>query len=272
MMPKILFRVFLYAVICLVMFVYVFPLLYVLNASLKTETEYMKDALSLTSSFHFQNYIDAWQKADFSLYILNSLFYTTVCTVVSLILNVFLAFPLARNYLKRGKLIFGWFLCGMFLPSATIPQFVLFLKLHLYNTRIGYMLSMIGAGGITLLLFISFIKSIPKDYDEAVCIDGGGYFSYIFKIVIPLMKPAIASMAILSAINVWNDILNAVIYISNNKLFPITKGLFVFTGSYNVQWTLRISGLVIVALPLLILYVCLQRYIIEGAIASGVKA
>lgn len=265
-------RVIIYFFITILMIIYIFPLLYVLNTSLKTNKEFLVNAVAITKTFHVQNFVQAWNRANFGGYFWNSIFYTAVCTIVSTLLAVFLAFPLSRKYLKFSGVIYSFFLAGMFLPDGTIPQFQLLLNLGLYNTRLGYILGMIGAGGIPLLVFVAYLKSIPKDFDEAASIDGCGYFRYIFSILIPLMKPAIASMVILTAMGVWNDIVRAIIYLSDQDMFPITRGLFVFTGQYSSETTLQMAALVLMAAPLAVFYVFLQHYIIDGVVAGGVKA
>lgn len=264
-------KVGIYVIIAFLVVLYLFPLFYVFNTSLKTEPEFIKSTLSVANSFHFKNYVDAWNQANFGGYVLNSLFYMIICTLLSLLLAIFIAFPIARNYLKYGGLIYGAFLIGMFLPDGTIPQFRMLLSLGLYNTRLGYMLGFIGGGGVTLFMFVSYIKGIPKELDEAAAIDGCGYFRYIFTILIPLMKPAISSMAILQALNVWNDIIRAVIYLSDDTILPMTRGLYTFTGSFNNTWTLQMAALIIVAAPIVILYIFLQKYIIDGTLSGGVK-
>jgi raffinose/stachyose/melibiose transport system permease protein len=130
---------------------------------------------------------------------------------------------------------------------------------------------MIGVGGVPLIFFVTYLKGIPIELDEAAIVDGAGYIHYFFKFVIPLAQPAIASMAVILAIGVWNDITRAIVFLSNDKLFPITKGLFVFSGLYSVSWTELTAALVIVAVPLITLYLFLQQYIISGLTSSAVK-
>jgi raffinose/stachyose/melibiose transport system permease protein len=260
-----------YSIIAVLVVVYLFPLFYVFNTSLKTDSEFIRNTTSIAKDLHFENYIDAWNTAKFGKYVLNSLFYMIVSTVLSLLLAVFLAFPIARNYFKYGNLIYLLFLAGMFLPDGTIPQFRLLLNLGLYDTRTGYMLGFIGGGGVTLFMFVSYIKGIPKELDEAAAIDGCGYFTYIFKILIPLMKPAISSMAILQSLNVWNDILRSVIYLSKDNILPMTRGLYNFTGSFNNTVTLQMAALIIVAAPIILIYIFLQKYIIDGTLSGGIK-
>ncbi|NLU52411.1 MAG: carbohydrate ABC transporter permease [Clostridiaceae bacterium] len=265
-------KVLIYTFIAIIMFIYLFPLFYALNTSFKTKLEYMSDPISIAKSIHFENYVEAFKKANISAYIGNSVFYMLVCTTASMLMATFLAFPLSRGYLKFGSIIFGLFLVSMFLPDGTIPQFQLLLRLGLYNTRLGYMIGMIGGGGTPLLMFYVYIKGIPKEFDEAASIDGCGYFRYMFTILIPLMKPALVSMFIITAIGVWNDIIRAIIYLSSKELYPITRGLYVFQGQYQVDMTQQMAALIMVAAPLIIAYVFLQRYIVDGIVAGAVKA
>lgn len=265
-------KIIIYVFIAILMIIYLFPLFYAFNTSIRTKLDYMSNPAALAKSFHFENYVQAFHKANLSAYVGNSIFYMVVCTTASILMAVFLAFPISRNYLKLGSVLLGLFLIGMFLPDGTIPQFQILLKLGLYNTRLGYMLGMIGGGGTPLLMFYVYIKGIPKEFDEAASIDGCGYFKYMFKIMIPLMKPAIASMAIVTAIGVWNDIIRAIIYLSSKELYPITRGLYVFQGQYQVDMTQQMAALIMVASPIIILYIFLQRYIVDGIVAGAVKA
>lgn len=269
---KIPLKILIYSFIAILMIVYLFPLFYAVNTSVRTKLDYMSDPSGLAQSIHLENYTEAFKKANLSAYLGNSLFYMAACTTASILMAIFLAFPLSRSYLKFGGFILGLFLIGMFLPDGTIPQFQILLRLGLYNTRLGYMIGMVGGGGTPLLMFYVYIKGIPKEFDEAAAIDGCGYFKYMFRIMIPLMKPAIVSMAIITAIGVWNDVIRSIIYLSDKALYPITRGLYVFRGQYQVDMTQQMAALIMVASPLIILYFFLQRYIVDGVVAGGVKA
>ena len=272
MSRKILIKLVIYLILIIVAFVYLYPLIYAFNASLKTNREFMVNPMGFASSLQWSNYVEAWQRADFSMFFFNSLFYTVINVAAVLIMSVFVAFPLARGYLgKLGKIVFWLFLISMFLPDGTIPRFIGMLNVGLYNTRLGYILVGVGARGLFMLVFIDYIKGLPRELDEAASIDGCGYFRYMASVMFPLMKPALASMAILQVNDSWNEYLNAVIYLSNRRLFPITRGLVVFTGAMNVEWPLRIASLVIVAVPIIILYVFLQKYIIESQVNASIK-
>jgi raffinose/stachyose/melibiose transport system permease protein len=260
-----------YGVIFLVLVLFIFPLSYVFITAFKTEIIFLRDPVGIFFTPTFKNFTNAWVKASFGSYSFNSILYTAVTVVFSLVLALLIAFPIARKYIRFHRALFFFLMLGLFLPDGTIPLFQILLKLGLYNTRLGYIISMMGIGGVPLIFFVSYLGGIPVELDEAAIVDGTGYFTYFFRFVIPLAQPAISSMAILMAIGVWNDITRAIVFISNEKLFPITKGLFVFSGLYSVNWTELTAALVIVAAPLILLYLFLQRYIISGLTASAVK-
>lgn len=255
----------------LVMAVFLIPLYYVFITAFKSNTDFLTNPLGLPKEWLFQNFADAWENAKLGVYALNSIFYTTVCVTLSMIFAVLLAFPLSRRFFKSAGFIYTAFVAGMFLPSGTIPLWRMIYSAGLYDTRLGYMLLMIGGGGVTLFFFVSYIKNLPRDLDEAACIDGCGYFRYVFTVLIPLMKPAIASMVVLSAIGVWNEVINSILFLANENYFPITRGLYAFKGQYSIQWGLLCASLIIVAIPVVALYIALQKQIVDGVLAGGIK-
>lgn len=260
-----------YLVIFLAMLVYLVPLGYALITSFKTPQQFLLSPVSLVFKPTISSYISAWQRANFQDYVINSLIYVFFSTVITLFCALLIAFPVARKYIRFSKGMYFFLMIGMFLPDGTIPLFQMLLKMNLYNTRAGYIISLLSIGGVCMMFFTAYIQSIPKELDEAAIVDGAGYFRYFFTTIVPLSRPAIASMAILTAINGWNDIVKAVIFLSDNKLFPITKGLFVFSGQYSTSWTEMMAALIIVSLPLIVLYILLQRQVMGGLTAGSVK-
>lgn len=268
---KIVQRIPTYLFLTVVLLLFLVPLCFVVITSLKDPTTFLKDPMGVIFKPTFENFTNAWSKANIGFYIFNSVIYVGAGTVISIMCALLIAFPIARKYIRFHKSLYLFMMIGMFLPDGTIPLFQLLLKGNLYNTRLGYIISMLAIGGVSIMFFVSFMKGIPKDLDEAAIIDGAGYFTYFFRIVIPLCKPAIASMSILTAIGIWNDIVKAVVFLSDEKLFPITKGLFVFSGQYSTSWTELTAGLIIVSIPLVILYLFLQKFIIAGLTDGAVK-
>jgi raffinose/stachyose/melibiose transport system permease protein len=263
-------RILAYIIILLVAVVYLFPLLYLLNVSLNTNIDFIDNPSSLTKTFQFSNFADAWIKGNFATYFLNTVLYTSVSTLIQVVFALLVAYPVARGYVKWGRFFVTFFVISLFLPNGLIPQFQLMVALHLYNTQIGYIL-LTSAVGIGPFLIMGYLKLIPKELDEAAAIDGCGYFQCIFRIIAPLVKPVLVTVAILHAIGVWNDIIGPTIYLTNKNYYPIALGLQTFKGQFSTDWTLLAAGTMIAAIPLILLYIFFQRYLIEGAVAGAVK-
>jgi raffinose/stachyose/melibiose transport system permease protein len=263
-------RIASYAFLLLFAVIYLGPLLMLVNASLKTMPAFMKDATGLATEFHFKNFADAWTKANFPKYLLNSLIYTVSATAIYIMTAVFVAFPIARGYIKYSGVVLTMFVIALFLPPALIPQFQLILQLGLYNNPIGYiMLFLVNPIGIVIL--VNYIKTLPKELDEAAALDGCGYFRFVWSIVIPLIQPAIATVVVLHAIGIWNEIIAPTIYLTNKDYYPITRGLIVFQGVYGSNWPTLAAAVLMLTFPMLILFLFLQRYIISGLTQGSVK-
>ncbi|MBK8420861.1 carbohydrate ABC transporter permease [Candidatus Villigracilis saccharophilus] len=263
-------RVGSYAALLLFTVIYAGPLLMLVNTAFKTLPEFMKDATAPATSLGFKNFVEAWTKANFPRYLTNTLIYTISATTIYVITAVFVAFPIARGYVKGANLLLTMFIIALFLPTGLIPQFQLMLRLGLYNNPIGYiLLFLINPVGIVIL--VNYIKSIPKELDEAAALDGCGYFQFIIQIVFPLIQPAIATVTILHAIGIWNELVLPTIYLTNKDYYPITRGMIVFQGVYGSNWPTLAAAVLIMTLPMLILYLVLQRYIISGLTQGAIK-
>jgi len=259
-----------YVFLLVVALIYIGPLWMLVSTSLKTLPEFFRNATGLPEALNFQNFADAWRLANFPGYMLNSVIYTVVATTIFVITSVFLAFPIARGYGRYSKWILTLYVIALFLPPALIPQFQLILNLGLYNSRIGYiMLFLINPIGVVIL--VNYIKSIPKELDESAAMDGCGYVRFILMIVLPLIRPAVATVTVLHAIGIWNELILPTIYLTNDDLYPITRGLIVFEGVYGSNWPALAAAVLMLMIPMLILFMFLQRYIIAGLTEGSVK-
>jgi raffinose/stachyose/melibiose transport system permease protein len=259
-----------YAVLVIFAIIYLGPLLMLVNTSLKTMPEFMKDATGPATSFSLQNFVEAWNKANFPKYLFNSVLYTVSATTIYIVTAVFVAFPIARGYVKHAGLLLTMFVIALFLPPALIPQFQLILNLGLYNNPIGYVLLFI-VNPIGIVILVNYVKTVPKELDEAAALDGCGYFRFVWSIVLPLIKPAIATVIVLHGIGIWNEIIMPTIYLTNKDYYPITRGLIVFQGVYGSNWPTLAAAVLMLTLPMLILFLFLQRYIVSGLTSGSVK-
>lgn len=259
-----------YTILFLFTAFYVGPLLMLVSASLKSLPEFFKNPTGFPDELRFSNFSEAWELASFPKYMINSLIYTTVATALFVITSVFVAFPIARGYVKGSKALLTLYVVALFLPPALIPQFQLILNLGLFNTRAGYILLFL-INPIGLIILVNYIKSIPRELDESAAVDGCGYVRFVFTILMPLIRPAIATVTVIHAIGVWNELILATVYLTNDDLYPITRGLIVFEGVYGSDWPKLAAAVLMLMFPMLVLFMFLQRYIISGLTAGAVK-
>lgn len=259
-----------YALLLVLAVLYVGPMLMLVNTALKTAPEFAKEPVGLTTTFSVENFADAWDKADFPRYLVNTVLYAAVATIVYLAAAFPLSVAIARRFVRGWSWLYLLFVIALFLPVALIPQFQLILNLRLYNTQVGYILLFL-TNPIGVLILVGYIRTIPRELDEAAALEGSGYIRYLVRIVLPLTKPALATVAILHAIGVWNELVLANIYLTNQGYYPITRGLIAFTGIYGNDWPLLSAAVLMLAAPMIVLYLFLQRYIIGGFTAGSLR-
>ena len=263
-------RVASYAILLLFAAIYVGPLLILIFASMKSLPEFFADPTGLPESFELANFGDAWELANFPRFLVNSLIYTVVGTTLFVVMSVFVAFPIARGYVRGAGALLTLYVVALFLPPALIPQFQLIQNLGMFNTRQGYILLFL-INPIALIIMVNYIKSIPRELDESAAVDGCSYMRFVWSILIPLIRPAIATVTVIHAIGIWNELILANVYLTNEDLFPITKGLIVFEGVYGSDWPKLAAAVLMLMLPMLVLFMFLQRYIISGLTSGAVK-
>ncbi len=251
---------------------YGLPLLYLLSVSFQSPVQFLRNPFSFPHPFVLANYPTAWVQGDFGRYFVNSVIYTASSTMLSVLFAVFVAFPIARRYVRGGSFIYSLFLAGFFLPVSIVPLFIEAEKLGLYNTRWGYILLHLQLGlTLGVLFFAGYFSNVPKDLDESALLDGCGYFRYVLQILLPLSTPALVTVSIYAAVSTWNDLIGPVVFLASNDYFPLTRGLFSFYGQYESEWTLLAAGVFIVAMPLILTFAFIQRYLVRGATAGALK-
>jgi raffinose/stachyose/melibiose transport system permease protein len=259
------------AVLIVAAAVYLGPMLTVLNVSLKSRQEFNLDPTSITTTAHLENFANAWNKASFPLYLRNTVLYTVMATGIYILTAVFVAFPIARRYVRGSSFLFNLFVVALFLPYALIPQFQLMLHLRLYNTRVGYILLFL-VDPIGIVILVNYIRSIPRELDEAAAMDGSGYVGFVGRVIFPLTRPALASVIVLHAIGVWNEYVTPLIYLPKKAYMPITRGLMVFYGQYGNDWTTLAAAILMLMIPIVALFLVLQKWIYAGVLQGSIKA
>jgi N-acetylglucosamine transport system permease protein len=255
----------------LVVILFLLPVLYAVMLAFETPAHFLNSPLT-PGSPTASNFSGAWSQADLGTELLNTVLYSVVAAALSTVLGLLIAFPIARRLIRGHSGLYTLLFVGLFLPFSVIPLFAEARLLHLYNNRPGYILLHVEPGlPLAVLLLTAFISSIPAELDEAAWMEGSGYLSYLFRVVVPLTRPALLIAFLYGLLGVWNDIIGPVVLLADPGLFPVTRGIYNFFGSNESQWTLLAAGIVIVSLPVVLLFAVSQRQIIRTAIAGAVK-
>ena len=260
-----------YCFIATILVCYLFPLGFLINTALKSDASFYTNPGGLTRSLNFSNFPSAWYQGNFGSLMLNSVIYTFCAAGLGTLVSLVIAVPVSRGYLRHSRLWYSLFVVLLFLPNILIAQFQIILRLGLYDSRLGYVIIAASGVGVGPLLVAGYMRSVPRELDEAAAIDGVGYGRFLLTFIPFLIKPVIATTFILQAINVWNDIILATVLLADPSKSPITLGLYAFQGQYTSEWGVLAAGTMIVAGPLVVAYAFLQRYLIGGVLAGAVK-
>ena len=250
-----------------------FPLLWMAGASLKTQKTVFSDMSIFPRHPVWANFYDAWIKGGFGMYFLNSLFYTVTVVFGIVIISSLAAFAFSRLKFPGKNAIFYMFLGAMMipLPGSFVPLYVLMTRLHLINTRIGYVLCMINVGlPFSIYLLKTFFDKMPIELEDAGRIDGCSRIGIWRHVALPLAKPAIAVIIIFNSLNVWNEYILATLIFSSKNLMPLQRGLMIFQGAHITEYSLLMAGMTITTVPIILVYLLMQRHIIKGITAGAI--
>jgi len=249
----------------------IFPLLWMISSSLKTQQTIFRDMSLIPKEAHFENYYLAWQEGGFGRYTLNSIFYATSVVIGIIIIASLAAYAFSRLKFPGRNFIFFVFIAAMMIPipGSFVPLYVILTKLHLRNTALGYILCMINVGlSTSIFLLKTFFDQLPRELEDAARIDGCSKLGIWWHVALPLAKPVLAVVVVFNALNVWNEYVLALVIFDNKNLMPLQRALMVFQGEFLTNYPLLMAGLTITALPIIIVYLLMQKYIIKG-VTSG---
>ncbi len=261
-------------ILILVALTCIFPVFWMLSSSLKTQEEIFTKMSLFPETWQWHNYVQAFVKAEFGMYFLNSVIYTVVGVSCIVFVTSLAAYGFARLEFW-GKNVFFYLLISTLLipiPGVFVPLYLLLKKLYLLDTRTGLLLCYIS-GGLAFGLFLlrSFFEELPKEIEEAALIDGCSRFGIYWRIALPLAKPAIATLVILNCLSIWNEFLLALVVLQDKAKMPIQRGLMVFQGTFITDYPLLMAGLTIATIPILIVYLLMQKHIVKGIAAGALK-
>lgn len=262
------------ALILLLSLFCLFPVVWMMYSSLKEEAGFLNNIVGLPTKLHFENYIAAIQTGKMDVAFVNSAF-VSIAAVALLILIAFAAGVIFGRYDFKGKnVLYVMFLSGMLIPvhSLLIPIFIELKLFSLINNRLALALIYTTFGlPKAIFLITSFAATIPKEIEEAVIIDGGNTFSLFFRIFLPISKPILSTVVILSFLDAWNEFPFSLILMGKPELKTLPVALTYFTGQHSVQYTPMMAGLTIATLPVVVVYLLFYKKIMEGMVAGSVK-
>ncbi|MBD2896589.1 Melibiose/raffinose/stachyose import permease protein MelC [Actinomadura sp. RB99] len=268
------FRTFLLEVLMIaVALAFLFPVYALITLSLKDKQQIASAPLSPPTSPTFANFSGAWSRASLGSALLNSTVITVVSLVALIAIGSFAAYFLARCATRMGFALYVLFLLGIVLPFqlGMIPLFKLADSAGLLGTYQGMIIFYTGIQlPFTIFLYTGFIRALPGDYANAALIDGAGHLQAFTRVVFPLLRPITGTVLILNAVFVWNDFFTPLLYLGGSARETVPVRIFAFVGQYVSDYGLVFAGLVLAALPIIVVFLVLQRYVIKG-FASGLK-
>mgnify|MGYP002625952780 CR=1 FL=1 len=262
-------------VIYIIALLWILPLFIIVNYSFKTKKElYINNPLSLAKSFNLDNYVNAFGRLNLVVTFCNTALYT-VCSVLLLaVLSSAAAWAISRNRGRLFRFAYVYFIVGILIPAQALflPIYVIGYKLSLVNTRIGIILMFVATNlSFGVFLMTSFMTTVPMELEEAARIDGYSLYQIYFFIVVPLLKPAMATLVILQSFQIWNDYLMSSLYVSSNSLKTITVAIQSLFSQQASDYTTAFAAITISVLPIAVLFLSLQKYFVKGLTVGAVK-
>ena len=265
-------RFFLTLLVALIGLLIVIPISIVVLGSFKTSAETLVPNLNLPERWMWSNYVYVYEKGKIGRALLNSVFLTTVVVLICLIISALCAFVLSRRKNRYTKAADMLFKMGMIAPMSVIPTLLLMQKLHLSGTYLSAIL-LYTAINLPWAVFIysNFMRALPRTLEEAAIIDGCGPFRLFMNIVFPLLKNVTVTNIVVIAMGVWNDFMIPIYFFTSSSKWTLPMSVYNFYGLYFRDWNYVFADLIITSLPMVLLYLFAQKYIVSGLMAGSVK-
>lgn len=257
-------------------FVAVLPVVSCAITAFKTDTEYQQTNVMVPPEnwLNFDNFVQAFQKANMGRAFINSVIILVCVLVISVFVGTQLAYVLNRFKFPGNNLIRNLFLFATLLPGVAmqVSVYEIMTNLHFINSLFGYIVMMCGTDVISIYIYIQFFENISVSLDESAIVDGASYFTIFYRILLPLLKPAIVTSCILKGVGTYNEYYAANLYLQDKKKFPtVATSLYTFVGPLGSKYNLICAGVIISLLPALILFITCQKQIYSGLTSGAVK-
>jgi len=260
-------RLFGYAALIAFTLVQLAPAALMLLNSLKSDLDVLSNPIGLPAEWLFSNYAEIWQRANFGRYLLNSVVVTGSSVIVLILIASMMAFYLARFDFVWNRALLLVFLLGLMVPLrlAVIPIFSLMRDLHLLDSLAGLVLIQVAERlAFAVFVLYGFALSVPREIEEAALVDGAGWRNVFLQMFLPLMRPALGTVAIVTAVSIWNEFFFPLVLIRSEEMRTLPLGLATVMAEFRTEWSLLFAGLTIAVLPVIVLFVAMARQFIDG--------
>ncbi len=268
-------EVLIYIGLIIWMIVNLFPVYWMFTFSLKSNPEIFGDnVIGLPKEWLWSNYTTALNTGNMGLYFMNSAIVAISTILITLCVALMATFALTRLIWKGRKTLNKFFMLGLTIPihASIVPVYVTLSKLNMLNTYWALIIPYSAFSlAMAILVCVGFMNEIPRELDESACIDGCGVFGVFFRIIVPLMRPAVATVGIYTFLQCWNELMFANVFISKNALRTLPVGVQALSGQYTTEWGPIGAALVLATFPTLLVYIFLSKRIQESFIAGAIK-
>jgi raffinose/stachyose/melibiose transport system permease protein len=267
--------IFTFAALCIFALIQLFPLYWLLTFSFKDNYEiFGGNVIGLPQVWRVSNYIKALTAGNVMTYFINSVIVTLCTIIITSILISTASYAIVRMKWKLSGTVLVYFLVGMMVPihATLLPLFMILKKFGLMNSYLAVIVPYVAfALPMGILIMTGFLESIPKELEEAACIDGCSIYKVFFNLILPLMRPAIATISIFIYMNSWNELMFANTFINSDRLKTLTVGIFSMVNENETEWGPIGAGLVIATLPTIIMYIVFSGQVQKSLIMGAVK-
>lgn len=265
---------FVYLFLALMALVFLYPVILMVLTAFKPTPEIFRNPFGLPEAATLKGFASVWERAHFGLYLRNSVIVTGASALLLIATAAPAAYALARYTFRLRSFLFIFFLAGIMIPIrlGILPLYLLMRDLGLIDTPFALILTYTASGmPMAVFLLSVFFRNLPRELEDAARIDGCSEWQTFFRIMLPLVKPGLATVVIVNVVPWWNDFFFPLLFLTTDRWKTIPLGMQIFFGQHLIDWSLVFSGMVLASLPLLVVYLVMSRQFIAGLTAGAVK-